>query len=190
MKKSTSKGDKKKKKELTEEIAKMEQALEEKHKKEKKDLQEGQGDTETGQSVEKVRDLSHNMRYELNLWAARGAVCVNLTSDPLKSIAQTLPLNSNSSQTTEAVNSLNLSSGPMSSAAAKDGLDDEEVGDRVSKAQKRREKKAAKEKQRREEIEAQDELNLTGSRQMEIDAIKALLTKRNLAVHTVRRNGL
>ena len=72
----------------------------------------------------------------------------------------------------------------MASAAAKDGKDDSS-DQRVSKAQKRRDKKAQKERERLEDIERQDELNQHGARQLEMDAIKERLAKRNLVVHIV-----
>ena len=53
------------------------------------------------------------------------------------------------------------------------------------KAQKRREKKALKEKERLEEIENQEELNKSGPRLLEQEAIKQKLTKRKLKLKEV-----
>lgn len=60
---------------------------------------------------------------------------------------------------------------------------------RVSKAQKRREKKAAEEKIRQAEILAQEKLNKNGPRVVEMETIKKLLTKRQLVMHSVASDG-
>jgi len=60
---------------------------------------------------------------------------------------------------------------------------------RVSKAQKRREKKAEKEKQRLQDIEAQEEENLLGARHREQERIKELLHGRGLKVHEIPSDG-
>ena len=65
----------------------------------------------------------------------------------------------------------------------------EEKVERVSKAQKRRDKKAEKEKQRLIDIEKQDEENLTGLRNMEQEAINKLLETRGLSLHEIASDG-
>lgn len=60
---------------------------------------------------------------------------------------------------------------------------------RISKAQKRREKKAAEEKVRQAEILAQEKLNKDGPRSIEINAIRQLLLKRGLALHSISSDG-
>jgi len=66
---------------------------------------------------------------------------------------------------------------------------DEGKGMRVTKAQKRRDKKAEKEKQRLLDIEAQEAENLTGQRNLEQEAITRLLEARGLALHQVPSDG-
>ena len=68
------------------------------------------------------------------------------------------------------------------------GLKQEGLG-RLSKAQKRRDKKADKEKEREEEIRRQEEENRTGVRQLEQDSIKARLTARGLTIKEVSRGS-
>jgi len=62
-------------------------------------------------------------------------------------------------------------------------------GQRVSKAQKRRDKKAEKEVKRREEIEAQEQENLLGARNLEQERIQGLLAGRGLKLHEVPSDG-
>jgi len=62
-------------------------------------------------------------------------------------------------------------------------------GQRVSKAQKRRDKKAEKEVKRREEIEAQEQENLLGARNLEQERIQGLLARRGLKLHEVPSDG-
>merc|ERR1719273_678515 len=62
-------------------------------------------------------------------------------------------------------------------------------GQRVSKAQKRRDKKAEKEVKRREEIEAQEAENLLGARNVEQERIQGLLAARGLKLHEVPSDG-
>jgi len=60
---------------------------------------------------------------------------------------------------------------------------------RVSKAQKRRDKKAEKEKQRLIDIEKQEEENKNGIRHLEQEKIKSLLDKRDLKLAEVPSDG-
>lgn len=62
-------------------------------------------------------------------------------------------------------------------------------GNRVSKAQKRRDKKAKEEKERQAEILIQEELNKDGPRMVEMGAIKTLLKSRKLVVHPISSDG-
>lgn len=65
----------------------------------------------------------------------------------------------------------------------------EEKTGRVSRAQKRREKKANEEKVRQADILAQDEINKTGARAIELNTIKKLLAKRDLIIHPIASDG-
>lgn len=74
------------------------------------------------------------------------------------------------------------------------GAKDDKAGDqgpaqRVSKAQKRRDKKANDEKERQAEILAQELLNVNGPRQQESDSIKAVLASRDLLLHLIPSDG-
>lgn len=60
---------------------------------------------------------------------------------------------------------------------------------RVSRAQKRRDKKANDEKVRQAEILAQEEINKTGPRVIELNTIKNILAKRNLLLHPIASDG-
>lgn len=60
---------------------------------------------------------------------------------------------------------------------------------RVSKAQKRRDKKAAEDKVRQAEIAAQEELNKSGPRAVEMDTIKKLLAQRQLIMQPIASDG-
>lgn len=60
---------------------------------------------------------------------------------------------------------------------------------RVSRAQKRREKKANEEKVRQAEIAAQEELNKTGPRMVELNTIKNILKKQQLMLHPIASDG-
>lgn len=62
-------------------------------------------------------------------------------------------------------------------------------GQRVSKAQKRRDKKANEERDRQAEILAQELLNVHGPRQQESDSIKALLKTRHLILNQIPSDG-
>lgn len=65
----------------------------------------------------------------------------------------------------------------------------QQPGQRLSKAQKRRDKKASDEKERQAEILAQELLNVHGPRQQEADSIKALLKSKDLIVHLIPSDG-
>ena len=60
---------------------------------------------------------------------------------------------------------------------------------RISKAQKRRDKKAQQARDRQAEIERQDEENLTGARQVEIDKLTSILSARKLQMHDIPSDG-
>nr|CAD7597991.1 unnamed protein product [Timema genevievae] len=66
---------------------------------------------------------------------------------------------------------------------------EEKTFPKVSKAQKRREKKTTKEKEREELIRAQEEENKTGARNVETKKIKQILKKRNLMIHKMPSDG-
>lgn len=68
-----------------------------------------------------------------------------------------------------------------------DAADDKTV--RMSRAQKRRDKKANDEKVRQAEILAQEEINKTGPRVIEFNTIKNILAKRDLIVHPIASDG-
>lgn len=68
-------------------------------------------------------------------------------------------------------------------------VEEKSSGQRVSKAQKRRDKKAQDEKDRAAEIKAQELLNIHGPRQQESDCIKSLLKSKNLILHLIPSDG-
>lgn len=128
LKKTAGKGDKKKKKEILEEIARLESDLDKKH-----------ADELTAAEKTTINGESHS--------------------------------DANQNQ----VNS---------------GNDDEDGKTvRVSRAQKRRDKKANEEKVLQAEISAQEEINKTGPRVLELNTIKSILAKRKLIIHTIPSDG-
>jgi len=141
LKKTASKGDKKKKKEVSETIANLEAKLKEKHKAELTNLEEE-----------------------------------GLAGDHLANRESAVP---------EIVQKVEENSDD----AALGPLPIKEEYSRVSKAQKRREKKALKEKERLEEIENQEELNKSGPRLLEQEAIKQKLTERKLKLKEIASDG-
>jgi OTU domain-containing protein 6 len=60
---------------------------------------------------------------------------------------------------------------------------------RVSKAQKKRDKKASKDKEREIQIAQQEEINKFGPRNIEEVRIKQLLSQRKLRLHEVPSDG-
>lgn len=58
-----------------------------------------------------------------------------------------------------------------------------------SKAQKRREKQAAKNKDREDRIKEQEILNLTGARHIEFQKIKSILKDKNLQIYEIPSDG-
>ncbi|KAM3928016.1 deubiquitinase OTUD6B [Leptodactylus fuscus] len=129
MKNSVPKNDKKRRKQMTEEIAKMESELEEKHKQE-------------------LADLSQNQQAETE---------VNSISN--------------------GVTSLDI------------GSDVPAQQPRVSKAQKRREKKAALEKERDERIAEAEVENLSGARHLESQKVTQILSLRQLQIKQIPSDG-
>ncbi|XP_001605347.1 deubiquitinase OTUD6B [Nasonia vitripennis] len=137
LKKSICKGDKKKKKEITEEIVKLEYDLNKK------------------QDEEMARfKLSH------------------MSIDKTDAEIEGSPVDENSTP----VNEQNNQEEPKSAG-------------RVSKAQKRREKKETAERERNQRIIEQEALNVHGKRNLEIQAIKNILVKRDLMIHEIPSDG-
>ncbi|XP_060806462.1 deubiquitinase OTUD6B [Amyelois transitella] len=66
---------------------------------------------------------------------------------------------------------------------------DEVAKTRVSKAQKRRDKKMQQEKEREEQIKQQEKENIHGPRNKEIQAINAKLKQRNLKIFSIPSDG-
>ncbi|KYN40438.1 OTU domain-containing protein 6B [Trachymyrmex septentrionalis] len=130
LKKSICKGDKKKKKEITEEIGRLEERLEKRQ-------------TE-----------------ELNTWRLAHVT-----------------LNDKETEPEEA-----------SKEISKDNCS-EQLTHRVSKAQKRREKKAIAEKERNQRIIEQEALNVFGKRNVEIETIKKILSERELMIYEIPSDG-
>ncbi|XP_076109931.1 deubiquitinase OTUD6B-like [Mytilus galloprovincialis] len=60
---------------------------------------------------------------------------------------------------------------------------------KVSKAMKRREKQATKNKEREERIKEQEVLNLTGARHIEFEKIKSILKNKNLQIFEIPSDG-
>lgn len=131
LKKSICKGDKKKKKEVTEEISRLEESLE---KRQTEELNEWRLDHVT--LYDKEEELT-----QLNEEISRDNNCLE---QPIQ---------------------------------------------RISKAQKRREKKAIAEKERNQRIIEQEALNVFGKRNVEIEAIKKILSERGLMVYEIPSDG-
>jgi len=131
LKKTASKGDKKKKKDTNDEITKLESDLAEKHK------------------------------------------------------LELLQIETSAISITEA----DVSNGDVHSDTAEHDEIIVEKEQRVSKAQKRRDKKAEKDKQRLIEIERQEEENKNGIRHLEQEKIKSLLEKRSLKLAEIPSDG-
>lgn len=129
LKKSASKGDKKKKKEVLEEIVRLENDLDKRH-------------------ADEIAQVENTTTTEVK------------ASEP----------DANQNEVVEP------------------SATDEKTG-RVSRAQKRREKKANEEKSREAEILAQEELNKTGPRVIELNTIKKILTKRGLMIQPIASDG-
>lgn len=68
-------------------------------------------------------------------------------------------------------------------------LEDDDQNQRVSKAQKRRDKKAKEEKAKQAEILVQEEINKTGPRATELKLIKKILKLRNLMLYPIPSDG-
>lgn len=132
LKKSICKGDKKKKKEVTEEISHLEEALEKK-----------QGE-------------------ESDRW-------------------KVAHLNINNTENENSANNGN--------EETKNDKQCEQTMHRVSKAQKRRDKKASAEKERNQKIIEQEALNVFGKRNVEIQTIKKMLQKRGLMIYEIPSDG-
>lgn len=130
LKKSICKGDKKKKKEITEEIGRLEKSLEKRQ-------------------VE-----------ELNTWRLSRVSLNDKQAEPAE----------------------------VSEEIGSDTCSEQSVH-RVSKAQKRREKKAIAEKERNQRIIEQETLNVFGKRNVEIEAIKKILSERDLMIYEIPSDG-
>ncbi|XP_014485197.1 PREDICTED: OTU domain-containing protein 6B isoform X2 [Dinoponera quadriceps] len=132
LKKSICKGDKKKKKEVMEEVGRLEESLEKRH-------------TE-----------------ELNAWRLAR---VKLDDKEEAELAD------------------------MSEEISTDNNCLEQPVQRISKAQKRREKKAIAERERNQRIIEQEALNVFGKRNVEMEAIKKILSERGLMVYEIPSDG-
>lgn len=130
LKKTAGKGDKKKKKEVLEEIARLEANLDQKH----------------ADELKRVENIKVNNCSYAEPDANQNDIQPTATTDDEKSV-------------------------------------------RISKAQKRREKKAAEEKIRQAEILAEQELHKDGPRSTENNAIKNILSKRGLVLQPITSDG-
>lgn len=133
LKKTAGKGDKKKKKEVLEEIARLESDLDKKHADEIAQVENTVNTTNNGENSNNAHDANQN----------------DVDSDA--------------------------------------GQEEKTV--RVSRAQKRREKKENEEKVRQAEILAQDEINKTGPRMIEEKTIKSALVKYGLRLQPIASDG-
>lgn len=70
-----------------------------------------------------------------------------------------------------------------------DNCTESQSAHRISKAQKRREKKAIAEKERHQKIIEEEALNVFGKRNVEIEAIKKILAERNLLIYEIPSDG-
>lgn len=137
LKKSAGKGDKRRKKEVLDEILKLENDLDQRH------------------------------TNELN-----ALLISTTTTESIK----------NNDDENENVNALPKIPNVLTTDA--DG-----VGHRISKAQKRRDKKAKEEREKQAEILAQEEINKTGPRMMETKRIKMLLKTRSMVLFPIASDG-
>lgn len=135
LKKSCAKGDKKKKKEIAEQIAVLEKNLDEKQ----------------NQELEQLKGLDNNIDKE------------SVVTTPEAEEEQ----NSEESESTEM----------------------KETTTRVSKAQRRRNKKAVENKERTELIRAQELENRKGPRIIEMDKIKGFLLELGLSIYSIPADG-
>ncbi|XP_067007557.2 deubiquitinase OTUD6B isoform X2 [Anabrus simplex] len=129
LKKSAAKGDKKKKKEVAEEIAILELELDKRH----------------------AEELSQLKKQDLEV----GEICESLQS----------------LETNDA------------------GDVPGQINQRVSKAQRRRDKKATKEREREEYIKVQAKENIHGARNVETQKIKSILKAQNLMIQEIPSDG-
>ncbi|XP_034182079.2 deubiquitinase OTUD6B [Osmia lignaria lignaria] len=132
LKKSICKGDKKKKKEITEEIGRLEEAL------------------------EKRQD------EELTTWKV---VHLNINNVENENIEE------------------------CSNESIKSNVQNEQSTQRISKAQKRRDKKANAEKERNQRIIEEEALNVFGKRNVETQTIKKILFERGLMIYEIPSDG-
>lgn len=145
MKKSIPKGDKKKKKEITEEITKLEIELEQRHK-------------------EELIQLKSD--------------CVNEQDDI------------NESKDSENVGNASEIGGDSFEICNIDNTEDEhQTNSRVSRAQKRRNKKESEAREREKRIAEQAEKNKEGPRAKELSTIKQVLKSMNLRLHNIPADG-
>lgn len=135
------KADKRKKKEVTEQIAKLERELDDRQEKELEELQES---ADIGNVTERLNGLD--------------------TSDAMPT-ADSIPENDDT-----ALHSVSTEK-------------------KVSKAQKRRNKKVTKERERQEEIKQQDIENLSGARHMELQQMKSALRRQDLQIFEINSDG-
>lgn len=113
---------------------------------------------------------------------------VRLESDLDKKHADELAASEKSTEN-NPTNELDANRNDVESIEGSDIAGEEEKNVRVSRAQKRRDKKANEEKVRQAEILAQEELNKTGPRVIELNTIKSILKKRNLMLHPIASDG-
>lgn len=138
LKKSADKGDKKRKREVVQEIAVLDAALESRHDAEQQLFAEQQTQKNNGDHADDDKNDADG--------------------------------DDNHSDTGDASNQPN-------------------AAPRISKAQKRRDKKAQADRQLQIDILAQEELNKTGARTVETQTIAALLRARQLQLHSVASDG-
>lgn len=159
--------------ELNMENISLDENIEARHKKERKELQSkiqslkktaGKGDKKKKKEV-----LEEIARLEANLDQKH--------ADELKQLATQKVNNRSNVETDTHQNYIQTSA------------TDDEKSVRISKAQKRREKKAAEEKIRQSEISAEQELHKDGPRSIENNAIKNILLKRGLKLHPMNADG-
>lgn len=138
LKKSVCKGDKKKKKEITEEVVRLEAELDKK------------------QDEEMARFKLSQMSID---------------------------------KTTHVEVEDQITNGDNESSNERNNQEDSKPTVKVSKAQKRREKKENAEKERNQRIIEQEALNVHGKRNVETQAIKNILSKRDLMIHEIPSDG-
>lgn len=159
-----------------------EEALSKRHKKEKKDLQakiqQLKHSVSKGDKKKKKEITDQIAKLENELQERQEKEMKELQEKCTKEV-------------TEKFESLQTDEVKEDSEVTEADINNQEVlkGKKTSKAQRRREKQAAKDRDREERIKEQEILNLTGSRHLEFTKIKSILKSKNLQIFEIPSDG-